>query len=94
MPNYDGTGPRGAAAGEEKSFRRGQIEALLMAELDTLGQLVSEHLRGDAERLTAELDRLRKMLLSHLRGEEPEDGHVPNRVQSEPRRAGEQGARP
>jgi hypothetical protein len=39
-----------------------------MAELDTLRQMLLEHLRGDAERPTAELDRLERILLEHLRG--------------------------
>ena len=76
------------AMGEQESFRRGQAEALLMAELDTLSQMLSEHLRGDAEKLTAELDGLRRMLLEYLRGEGEGDDRIGDRTQSQLRRAG------
>ena len=76
--------------GEEESFRRGQVEALLMAQLDTLSQMLSEHLRGDAEKLAAELDVLRRMLLECLRGE----GQDAERTRSQARHPGEQRVEP
>jgi hypothetical protein len=82
------------AMGEQESFRRGQAEALLMAELDTFRQMLSEYLRGDAKKLTAELDGLRRMLLEHLRGEGEEGDRIGDRAQSQTRRAGEQGGDP
>ena len=66
--------------GGQESFRRGQAEALLMAELDTLGQMLSEYLRGDAEKLMTELDRLRRMLLEYLRGEGEEGDRIADRA--------------
>jgi hypothetical protein len=86
--------PPCATAGEQESFRRGQVEALLMEELDTLRQMLSEYLRGDTEKLTTQLDRLRRMLLEYLRSEGQEGDRIGDRTQSQTRRAGEQGAEP
>ena len=63
------SGPPGATAGEQESFRRGEIEALLVAELDTLRQMLSEYLRGNAEKLTAELDRVKALLSEYAPGD-------------------------
>jgi hypothetical protein len=76
-----------AALGAE-SFRRGQIEALLMAELDRLRNMLSEYLESDANRLTAELDGLKRMLLKRLRGEGDDNHRIGDRTQSQLRRAG------
>ena len=75
---------------EQESFRRGQVETLLMAQLDTLSRMLSEHLRGDAEKLAPELDVLRRMLLECLRGE----GQDGDRTRSRARHPGEQRAEP
>jgi hypothetical protein len=76
-----------AAPGAE-SFCRGQIEALLMAELDTLREMLSEYLGSDAKILTAELDGLKRMLLKCLRGERDDNNRIGDRKQSQLRRAG------
>ena len=94
MAAYDGAGPPDATAGEQESFRRGQAEAVLTAELDTLSGMLSQYLRGDAEKLMAELDRLRRMLLEYLRGEGEEGDRIGDRTQSQARRVDEQGADP
>jgi hypothetical protein len=67
-----------AAPGAE-SFRRGQIEALLTAELDRFREMVSEHLGSDAKRLTAEIDGLKRMLLEYLRGEGDDNNRIRDR---------------
>jgi hypothetical protein len=76
--------------GEQESFRRGQVEALLMIQLDTLSQMLSEHLCGDAAKLAAELDVLRRMILECLRDE----GQDADRSRSQARHPGEQRAEP
>jgi hypothetical protein len=78
----------GSVAPGAESLRRGQIEALLMAELDTLREMLSEYLGSDAKRLTAELDGLKRMLLKCLRDEGDGNDQIGDRTQSQLRQAG------
>jgi hypothetical protein len=85
--NPTGRATENPAAPGAESFHRGQIEALLMAELDTLREMLSEYLGSDARRLTAELDRLKRMLLKCLRGDGDDNNRTGDRTQSQLRRA-------